>query len=722
MKSTVVLNTSNLFFHPVRYHRYSLHQPCQIFKKLTAAMRVLLLLQGLLCVGVTATRGRRVRRQTVITDPDIASDCSFWDVVSDKSQDCAYFEDLYGLEHKLFVEYNPSVKDDCSGIQEGHSYCLEVNHGLPREDNPPKASSTDDSKPEPTGDKKPSPTQDGLIDTCTAFRMAKKGDTCAKIIAEYKTFDFRDFFKWNPAVQDDCSGLWADTWYCVGVPGTPTAPTRTAEPTAQPTGGKKPSPTQDGLIESCNSFYQAKKGDTCARVIAQYKAFNFDSFFKWNPAIDKDCSGIWAGYWYCVGVPGTPTSPPTITTTPSVKPTGPSKPTVTQEGLIESCTSFHIAAKGETCVKIVSTYGTFNFDTFFKWNPAVGKDCSGIWAGYYYCVGVPGTPTTKPSATTPKPTATGVQIPEPTQEGIAKNCNKFHQITKTTTCSSIENYYKLPLAQFLTWNPAVGKDCSGLWVGYWVCVSVEGYKPSTTTTAKPTTTKPANGIQTPSPIQNGLVKNCEKFHQIKSTTTCTSIENYYNLPLSTFLSWNPAVGKDCTSLLVNYWVCVATVGWKPPTKTTTKAATTTKGSSNGIKTPPPVQPGMVSNCNKFHMVQKTTTCDSIQNYYKISLADFVKWNPAVGSKCTGLWADYNVCVGVIGGTPTKPDNGVKTPSPIQPGMVSNCKKFHQVASTTTCDSIQKYYKITMAQLVKWNPAVGAKCTGLWAKYWVCVGV
>ncbi|KAJ4039049.1 hypothetical protein NW761_010334 [Fusarium oxysporum] len=153
------------------------------------------------------------------------------------------------------VKQNPSVKDDCSGIQEGHSYCLEVNHGLPRDDNPPKVSLTEGSKLEPTGDKKISPTQDGLIDTCMTFRMAKKGDTCAKIIAEYKTFDFSDFFKWNPAVQDDCSGIWADIWYCVGVPGTPTALTRTAESTAQPTGVKKPSPTQDGLIESCTSFY-----------------------------------------------------------------------------------------------------------------------------------------------------------------------------------------------------------------------------------------------------------------------------------------------------------------------------------------------------------------------------------------------------------------------------------------------------------------------------------
>lgn len=298
-----------------------------------------------------------------------------------------------------------------------------------------------------------------------------------------------------------------------------------------------------------------------------------------------------------------------------------------------------MAAKGETCDKIVASYGTFDFNTFFEWNPAVGKDCSGIWANHYYCVGV------------------------------------------------------------------------------------EGQKSSPTiTNTKPTTTKQTNGISTPSPVQNGMVNNCEKFHQIKSTTTCTSIETYYNLPFDTFLSWNPAVGKDCAALLTNYWVCIATVGWKPPTKTTAQpAATATKG-SNGVSTPLPIQTGMVSNCNKFHTVKSTTTCDSIQNYYKISMSDFVKWNPSVGSKCTGLWTNYNVCIGVEGGTPTKPSNGIITPSPIQSGMVSNCKKFHPVASTTTCDSIQKYYKITMGQLVKWNPVIGSKCTGLWANYYVCVGV
>ncbi|KAF6514397.1 hypothetical protein HZS61_005531 [Fusarium oxysporum f. sp. conglutinans] len=545
-----------------------------------------LFVYGILAAGASASRGQRIRRQDGTVDPGQPSDCSWWETKEEDYQDCAYLEDGWHLTHKQFVEYNPTVKDDCSGMKVGHSYCVEVN-GIPR---PGESSSTTTSAAQvsPTKDSKPSPTQDKLINTCTNFYQAKKGDTYPKIIAEYKnTFDAADLLKWNPAIGDDCSGIWANYWYCVGVPGTPTAaPTRTAESTAKPTGDKKPNPTQ--------------------------------------------------------------------------------------EGLIDSCTSFHMAANGETCEKIVSTFGTFDFATFFKWNPAVGKDCSGIWANYYYCVGVPGTPTAKPSVTSTKPTGTGIPTPSPIQEGMVKNCNKFHPVSKTTTCDSIEKYYKLPFAQFFAWNPAVGKDCSGLWANYYACVSVDN-----------------------------MVKNCEKFHQIKSTTTCTSIKNYYNLPLSTFLSWNPAVGKDCTHLLTGYWVCIATIGWKPPTMTTTKAATITK-SPNGISTPPPIQTGMIGNCNKFHMVKSTTTCDSIQNYYKISLADFIKWNPAIGSKCTGLWANYNVCVGVIGGTPTKPSNGVTTPSPIQSGMT--------------------YYKITMAQSFKWNPAIGSKCTGLWANYNVCVGV
>lgn len=304
---------------------------------------------------------------------------------------------------------------------------------------------------------------------------------------------------------------------------------------------------------------------------------------------------------------------------------------------------------------------------------------------------------------------------------MIKRCNKFHLVKKTTTCLSIESYYQVPLATFYAWNPSVGKTCNALLADYYVCVGVVGWEPSTKTTTTSTTTRattPTNGIATPSPIQKNMAKNCNQFHLIKSTTTCSSIESYYNIPLATFISWNPSVGSGCTSLLVDYYVCVGVVGWQPPTTTTTKVPTPT----NGIATPTPIQTGMTKNCNKFHLVKSTTTCASIQDYYEITMAQLVSWNPAVGSKCTALWADSYVCVGVISQTPTQSGNGVETPSPIQTGMTKSCKKFHLVKTTTTCASIQDYYKITMAQLAKWNTAIGSKCTGLWAHYYICVGV
>jgi hypothetical protein len=119
---------------------------------------------------------------------------------------------------------NPSVKDDCSGIKVGNSYCVEVNNGLPRPTSKKSSTTvpTTTIKPTPTGIKKPSPMQPGLIESCTDFYFAEANDRCEIIVAKYGTFTYEDFVKWNPAVGPTCGGIWAQTYYCVGVPGTPT--------------------------------------------------------------------------------------------------------------------------------------------------------------------------------------------------------------------------------------------------------------------------------------------------------------------------------------------------------------------------------------------------------------------------------------------------------------------------------------------------------------------
>ncbi|KAM0492503.1 hypothetical protein ACHAP8_009858 [Fusarium lateritium] len=251
---------------------------------------------------------------------------------------------------------------------------------------------------------------------------------------------------------------------------------------------------------------------------------------------------------------------------------------------------------------------------------------------------------------------------------------------------------------------------------------------SPTVPQKPSPTKQpsGNGVKTPEAIQEGMVANCNKFHKVKDTTTCQGILDYNKITLADFIKWNPAVGKDCTGLWKGTSACVGVIGSTPSPTGAAKPSPTKTTPGNGIETPDAIQDGMVANCNKFHKVKDTTTCQGILDYNKITLADFVKWNPAVGKDCTGLWKDTSACVGVIGSKPqptaTAPSNGIKTPSPIQDGMVKNCVTFHHVTSTTTCQALLKYRKITMEQFFKWNPAVKKDCSGLWKDTHACVAV
>ncbi|KAJ9318482.1 CAZyme family GH18 [Paecilomyces variotii] len=80
-----------------------------------------------------------------------------------------------------------------------------------------------------------------------------------------------------------------------------------------------------------------------------------------------------------------------------------------------------------------------------------------------------------------------------------------------------------------------------------------------------------------------------------------------------------------------------------PTTTTTSPTTTTSGA---VATPTPTQAGMVSNCKKFYYVKSGDGCQAIATAYGITLDELYTWNPALNGDCTGLWADYYICVGV----------------------------------------------------------------------------
>ncbi|KZL66303.1 LysM domain-containing protein [Colletotrichum tofieldiae] len=390
-----------------------------------------------------------------------------------------------------------------------------------------------------------------------------------------------------------------------------------------------------------------------------------------------------------------------------------------------------------------------SLEKFLRWNPSITPTCGNYVTGRSYCVeglssGPPSDETTitDPSRTTSTTStltssSNDIETPGPTQPGMVPNCDKFYFVQQGDTCSAIALQHGISVQQMQAWNPSVDSTCSGLWASFYVCVRTIGFQPpATSSTSKSTTTKSDNEITTPTPNQPNMVKNCNKFHLIRTTTTCQGIVEYNKISMADFLKWNPSVGSNCESLWLDTYACVGVIGGSttPAKTTTTNAATTTKA-GNGVTTPTPIQPGMVDNCNKFHLIRETTTCQGIVDYNKITMTDFLKWNPSVGSKCESLWLGSHACVGVIGGSPpatktttkaaattTKAGNGIATPTPIQPGMVTNCNKFHFIKTTTLCSGVLSYNSITMAEFLKWNPSVKSDCTGMQANTYACVNV
>lgn len=151
----------------------------------------------------------------------------------------------------------------------------------------------------------------------------------------------------------------------------------------------------------------------------------------------------------------------------------------------------------------------------------------------------------------------------------------------------------------------------------------------------PSPTESDNGIETPLPIQEDMVDNCDAFYAVEAGDSCNAVASEHGITVEDIIAWNPALGDACDNMWTGYNVCVSVVGHEGTP-------------SNGVETPTPVQPGMVDNCADFHLVENGDTCYDIAIENDISLNDFLEWNPEVGgAACTGLWLDAYVCVGIL---------------------------------------------------------------------------
>ncbi|KAF3903844.1 hypothetical protein ABW20_dc0100423 [Dactylellina cionopaga] len=394
-----------------------------------------------------------------------------------------------------------------------------------------------------------------------------------------------------------------------------------------------PGPADPKTVKTCTFWTIAEDSSKAdCHTFATDLNLSWDQFKRWNPSVNDDCSGMIVGNAYCIEVsPGTDittTTAPATTTTPS----GPVAPGPTQDGQDPNCVQWEYVSTGQNCANVLAKYSSLTLNDLVKWNPAIGDDCTGLWANTWICVyvkgWVPPTTTKKPTTTAPQ---NGITTPTPTQAGMVGNCNKFYLVKPGEACNSIATTANIPLSLLYKWNQALNSDCSGLWANVYICIGTTDFKPT-----PPTTTSANNGVSTPTPIQNGMVQNCNKFYNVKPGDSCDPISRNNGISLEDFYKWNPTVNKDCSGLWTNYFVCVGVIGSKPtPTQP-----------GNGIATPTPIQTGMIGTCKKFHFVQPGETCAVIQKKYGVSIQLLFRWNQAIGADCQGMWAKTYLCVGV----------------------------------------------------------------------------
>ncbi|KAJ5933735.1 carbohydrate-binding module family 50 protein [Penicillium verhagenii] len=506
-------------------------------------------------------------------------------------------------------------------------------------------------------------------------------------------------------------------------------------------------PTQTGTISTCNLWYDVASGDTCSSVEEAF-GITSEQFIAWNPAVSSDCTtNFWVGDSYCVGISTVSTSSTSTTTTSSASKTAETAANEpTQSGQAFNCDSWYDVVSGDTCSSIETAFGITSAQ-FIAWNPTISSDCSsGLLYGYSYCVGINANATSTSSAlikstTTSQiatysilaasshvvsswPTATG-SPPTPTQTGILSTCLRYYQAQDGDTCQIIVNRYShlIDMDDFLDWNPAVGTNCTSLYIAYYYCIDAPLTMDNSTATtqlliagwtaaALPT----MNSTFAPSPTASGLISSCQSYYEADEDDTCDSvISSLGYLDVNEFEDWN--TGINCsTSLTDGTYYCVANYTNNPLPSTVSVL-------------PSPVQTGIVSTCTGWYLADSDDTCEEIAEIFgTFSEDDFLSWNPAVGSGCSNITAGDYYCVAVPGTpttatttatTATYSTNGVG-PQPEQTGISDDCASYWLVGVDDTCEIIEEENSITEDQFLDWNPALGSDCSSLLENYYVCV--
>lgn len=223
----------------------------------------------------------------------------------------------------------------------------------------------------------------------------------------------------------------------------------------------------------------------------------------------------------------------------------------------------------------------------------------------------------------------------------------------------------------------------------------------------------------PSPIQSGVISNCNRYEKTNSGgAKCEIFANRIGVSLAQLYAWNSILGpkgENCGSkFLGDTYYCV------------------------GV-TPPPgaTQDGITPYCTKYEKANSGGSCPVFANRVGISTSQLYAWNSVLGNNgqnCQGsFWGDTWYCVGVspnyvapVTTTQSTPTGAAPAPGPTQSGIISTCSKYLMANPNGSCPVFADRAGITTAQLYAWNSVLGnngQNCQGsFWGNTYYCVGV
>ncbi|OQE13794.1 hypothetical protein PENFLA_c043G06933 [Penicillium flavigenum] len=403
------------------------------------------------------------------------------------------------------------------------------------------------------------------------FNVTEADTNCAQISMQFG-ITLSDFNFLNPEIDANCTNLWLGSSYCVqavgdistysGYGGTTT--TSMVSFTVNPSitwdslpSATKPSyqnittttasyPLASGSLTGCFEMFENNFGAIPCYQAASLFGVDVVNWVRWNPSVLIGQNYTMTGCKltneteYCGSFYNQSSVP--ASTMPYVP-----APINSTANATTECYDWYDTEDGDTC-DFVCRANNIPVSALYKWNPAVGPDCTNLWMQASYCVQGPGWEDVAYNDTSLTSTTTTGGAPGPTQTGIVAGCEEWYVVKANDTCPGIAKQYSISQAQFYAWNPAIGADCTDLEIDDAYCVKAPTTI-STTTSSVASQTSTGTSIRPPGPTQANIPSNCNAYALAQIDDGCQTFADRNKITLANLYKWNPVLKNACE----NFW-------------------------------------------------------------------------------------------------------------------------------------------------------------------------